>query len=799
MNTIIQDFHFALRRLRSDGAFTLGVLAMLALGLAVSVAMFSVLRGVVMSALPYPDAERVVSLEAVNAEQGVVDGNLTTAEAVRFAAEPTPFEALGYYTWGGITVVEGGEPREITVNPVSAGFFPALGIKPLHGRWIEARDAATDGESIVLSYTEWQRIFGGDPAAIGKLIDTDRGRLEVLGVMPPAFGFPGSDVGGWQPISEKAIDPSRPGYWQARFVSAVARVAPGISTTQLDERMAQIVGEVRETHGIHDNGWRVAGSPLLEEMVASVRPVLWGAFAIALLVLLIACVNSAILLDARLVRRARELAIAQALGAGYGRLRRILAFELGVIVAAASAIAVGLIAFTLERFRTFAADRLPRAEAIALDGEGVGFALAAGAMALALIALQGWRLRAQPAAALRSAGTGFGTKSTRRRWRLLPAVGIALSTIGVASAVALALSLAAMQSVDPGFRTQNVFVLQLFRSGDPAGWSTFAEQTLERLRALPGVEAAELSTSLPMSGIGTFAVDIEKPGSALCEPLQARVRRVSAGYTGLLDIPVVEGRRFDDGDRAGSEPVTLVSHSLARRVFGEATALDQRIAVPLGRGPPIEHRIIGVMADTQNDTLRTAPQPELIVPFAQSPWLGMSFLVRGATLDASILRAMQTEVWAIDPREGITRAFALDDDLELQLAPSRFFAATIGLFALASLLLGALGVYAVTAFVQRERTPEYGLKLAIGAPPRAMAREIFGETLVVAVTGLAFGLVGAAASLRLLSGQLFEIGASDVAAYAAAVVTIATTALLAAAAPALRAARIDPMQALRNE
>lgn len=799
METFAQDVRFAVRRLRIDAGFAASVLTMLALGLAASVAMFSVLRGVVLSAMPYPDADRVVSVYAGNAQQAVTEGRLTRAEAVALTEAPSPFDAFGYYTWNGVTVIEDGAPREITVNLVSAGFFPTLGIRPLHGRWIDANDTAGKGASIVLSYTEWQRLFGGDPGAIGRFVDADGGALEVIGVMPPEFAYPWSEIGGWRPYAAADLDRAKPGYWQARFLAGVGRLAPGIGESQARERLMQVSTRVRETYGLAENGWRFETRVVLEELIASVRPVLWGAFAIALLVLLIACVNSAIMLDARLVRRTRELAISQALGAGLGRLRRILAIELALIALGAAGASVVLVAFAVGRFRVLAAERLPRIDAVAIDTGVVAFAAAAGVLAIGLILLQGWRIGAKPVEALRRSGTGFGSRDATRRRRFLPAAGVALSTIAVACAVALALSLVAMQSVSPGFRSEHVYVTQLFGGGGPQRWGVFAQQVLERIETLPGVEHAAISSSMPMSGIGSYQADVWVPGAERTQATQANLRRVGADYLGLLEIPLLEGRGILASDRAGTEPVAVVSRTLARRLFGTAPALDRSVLVPFRSGAPTPVRIVGVMDDTRNETLRAASQPEILLPYAQEPWVGMSFLVRGESLDASVLKAMAAAIWEIDPRQALTRSYALDEDLAAQLAPSRFFAATVGLFALVSVLLGTLGVYAVTAFVQRERTPEYGLKLAIGAPPRAVAREILGETARVAGIGLVAGVAGAWLSLRLLTEALYGIGANGLAASAIAVATMALAAVLAGLGPARRAAHVDPMRALRDE
>lgn len=799
MNALSQDFRFALRRLRKDAGFSIAVLSMLALGLAASVAMFSVLRGVVLSSLPYPDAPRVVAVAAQNAPQSVADGQLTPAEAFALERDDALFAAFGFYTWNGITVIEGGKPREITTNVVSSEFFPALGITPLHGRWLDAGDGDASTPRIVLSYEEWQRLFGGDANAIGQLVDSDRGRVEVVGVMPPTFAFPWSGVGGWQPMSRKGSDESAPGFRFARFLFGIGRLARGVSREQAKSRLEAISAEVRERHGLDDIGWRIGAKQVLEEMIGSVRAVLWGAFAIALLVLAIACTNAGILVNARLVARGRELAIAQALGAGAARLRRVLALEIALIVVVAVALGTWLIQLGLEAFRALAADSLPRVDAIGVDSTVVAFAFAAGAVAVALILAQGWRIATHPAEAMRHSGATLASRSASTRQRFLPSIGIAMSTVAVVAAFALALSLAAMQAVPPGFRTEGVYVLQMFRDDEREAFVPFATQVQERLLALPGVERVAVSTSTPMSGIGTYVVDVQVPGRDEAEPLQASVRRVTPGYLDLLAIPLLGGRNFTGEDRAGTERVALVSRALAQRVFGSESPLDRRILLPLRSGPRVEYRIVGLVEDVRNEALRSAPQPEVLVPFAQSPWLGMSFLVHGATLKPDILEQMQAVVWEIDPREGITRMFPLAEDVELQLQPAKFFARTIGLFALVSLFLGALGVYAVSAFVQRRRTAEYGLKLAIGAQPRAMAAEVLGETLRVAAIGMAMGLLGAWLALRLLSAQLYGVAAEGLGAYAGGIAAIAFAALLAGLLPALRAARIDPMTALRNE
>ena len=799
MNGLLSDLRYAARRLLKDRGFSLAVVAMLALGMAVSVAMFSVVRGVLLTSLPYPDGARVVEVGAANPSQDVEDGRITGADAVRLSEDRALFEAFGYYTWNGITVIEGGEPREITVNQVSAGFFPALGVKPLYGRWIEDADTQAETGALVLSWTEWQRLFGGDPRAVGKILDTDNGKMQVVGVMPEGFAYPWSDVGIWRPFQQKGLQRDTPVFANARYIFGVGRMAAGLDLAGLDTRLERAASELRKEHGQPDQGWRLSATPVLEALIGEVRGVLWGAFAIAMLVLLIACTNVGILLHARSIVRGRELAIAQALGAGAARLRRVLALELALLTAAALVIGTWLTVFGLEAFRALAEESLPRIEEIRIDRGVLAFALGAALLALGLTLAHGWRVGSHPLQAMRSGGTGNTGQRHGHGQRLLPSVGVAMSTVAVVAALALALSLAALQSIAPGYRTQDVYALQMFRNGGPTQWGPFAAEMLQSLRALPGVEQVAMTTSTPMGMIGSFNIDVQVPGRELPEPLQAGMRRVSPGYLDLLDIPLVAGRGFDQTDGEGSAPVAIINRTLAQRVFGAEPAVGRTVALPLGNGPRVEYRVVGVAEDVRNDSIRETTQPELLIPFAQSPWVGMTFLVRGATLQPAVLKQMQAAVWTIDPREGITRMLPLAEDVEQQLKPARFFANTVGAFALACLLLGALGVYAVSAFVQRQRVPEYGLKLAIGASPRAVAAEVLGETLRVVAIGVAAGLLGAWFAVRLLSEQLYGVDALGLPAYAAGTFAIALAALAAGLGPAWRAAHIDPMSALRNE
>jgi putative ABC transport system permease protein len=457
------------RRLVNSPGFTLSTLAMLGLGVALSVTMYSVVGNVLLAGLPYPDADRVVVVESASARNGIANGALTGAEAARLAQADGPFEQFGYYNWGGLTVYDGDRPREFTIALVGPGFFPALGLSPSLGRWFEGEDFADGADAIVISHREWQRLLGGAPDAIGRFVETSDGRMRVVGVMPAQFDMPSADIGAWRPIATSRMQSAEPWFWNGRFFYAVARTDPQREAGQIEERLAAAMQAVRSQHGMASEDWRFSTTRLLDVIVADVRTIVWGAFCIALLVLMIGCANVAIAIDARQLARRHELALSQALGASRARLYAGLLVEIGLVALVASGIGVILAYVGIEWLRELARDILPRVDAIALRGDALGFAVALAVLVPFVAASAGaLRLRSEAAQAIRAGGKGL--VGGHGRHRLLPAVGIALSTISLVAASALLLSLWQLQRVDPGFRTRNVHAMQLFADGAPAEW-----------------------------------------------------------------------------------------------------------------------------------------------------------------------------------------------------------------------------------------------------------------------------------------------------------------------------------------
>jgi predicted permease len=800
LSSLFHDARHALRRLLGAPGFSIAAIGMLALGIAFSVTMFSVLYGVLLRGLPFPEAERLVMVQADSVTQHAQQGRLTAAEAERIAAGTPGFDALAYFVyWSESLESDEGHPRDLTTQKVSAQFFQALGLKPVLGRTFVADEVRDDKPVVVLSYAEWQRGFGGSPDVLGRRV-----RLaglppqEVIGVMPAQLEVFTNDVALWRPYSTATLQQDIVRRLNQRFLRVVGRLHEGISAAQADAALAAQSAAVRDAHGLPGD-WQMRQRPLLDLMVGDVRAALWGAFAIALLVLLIAAANVSILLDGRHAARRHEHAVLQAIGADAARLRRGLLLELSFIALLAAALGTGLAHLGIDVLRELARDGVPRIDEIGIDARVLAFALLLGIVAPLAAAFTGvLRVQVGAVEAIRAGGRGLIGGGSQRR--ALPAVAMALSTMGLVAALGFGAALWKLQQVQPGFRVAGVHGLQLFRTDSPAALETFTAQVRERLAALPGAQAVALTSAAPLSVIGQTASDIKVAGRAEDEPMQIMLRRVSRDYRELLGLGLAAGRDFGVEDRFGGEPVAVLNRTAARHLFGDADPLGQHISLPLARDQRVECRIVGIVEDIRNDGLRAPPQPEALVPFAQFPSVAMTFFVRADAalggLDAQIAEA----VWAVDAHQSITRQYRLSEDLEQETRPARFFARAVGAFALAALLLAILGVYAVASLQQRRRVGEYGLRLAVGAPPRRLAFAVLRESVRVSAIGVIAGLTGAWLLLRLLQSQLFGLDAGEQPLLlAVGLAAMALAAVAAALLPAWRASRIDPLTALRNE
>ena len=800
ITNLLHDARYALRRLLGTPGFSSASIGMLALGIGFALTMFCTLYGVLLRGLPFPQAERLVMLEAHSATQHLEQAQLTAAEAERVTDGTPGFDALAYFVyWSETADADNAHPRDLTTQKVGAGFFATLGLQPLLGRTFSAEDVREDRPVVVLSYAEWQRSFGGSSDAIGRSMRlAGRPPLQVIGVMPKAMETLVGDTALWRPYAPAELQRDIGRRLNQRFLRVIGRLHDGVAAAQADAALTAQSAALRDANGqTQSSDWQLRQRPLLDILVGDIRGALWGAFAITVLVLLIAAANVAILLDARQTARRHEQAVMQAIGAAAARVRRGLLLELSIMALLAAVLGLALAQLGLGLLRELARDSVPRVDEIGMDAGVAAFALLLGIVApLAVVAAGALRVHGSPSEAIRGGGKGLlGARASRRA---LPAFAMALSTMSLVAALSFGAALWKLQQVDAGFRADGLHAVQLFRTGTAGTPGEYATQVLERLAALPGASGAAVTSIAPLSSIGPASIDLQVAGRAESEPMQVSFRRVSPGYRALLGIALASGRDFSDADRGGSEAVAMINRSAAKRIFGDADPIGQQISLPLRRDERVPCRIVGVLDDIRNDGLRAPSQPEVLVPFAQFPGVAMTFLLRSALPGSAAQLA--DAVWAVDPHQSFTRQFDLAEDLAQETRPARFFARTVGAFALAALLLAVLGVYAVASLQQQRRIGEFGLRLAIGAPPHRLALAVLRDSFRVSAIGVAIGLGGAWLLLRLLQAQLFGLGVADQPLLlTAGLAAMAAAALLAALLPALRAARIDPIKALRAQ
>jgi hypothetical protein len=762
---VFDDAHTALRRIQAAPADALTLMVVIATGIAISAVLFAVLNGV-LAGSPYMDTRSLVVVESGSAERGVRNGGLTPVEAITLAEPDAPFETFGYWSWGGMTVYNEERPREFYIAQVSEGFFRSFAAAPALGRWFNADDYAAQSDAVMLSYREWQRLYGGSAEVIGSRLDTNQGSKQVIGVMPKFFDYPADTVGAWLPLPVSAFPLDQPWTAEARFLNAVARLNPDIDAAGLAARLEAQQTALAAQYRLPAPVWSIEPRLLVDIEVGALRGVLWASFGIGLLVMLIACGTAAILVDAKQSARTVQHALQLALGSSRRRL-----------------------------LRELARDTLPRVDAIRVDAPVWLFVIGMALLVPLVAGLSGaLRVRAEAGLALRG-GRGVLARG-RRRW--LPALGVALSTASVVAGSALVVSLWQLQRVDPGLKPDGVYALQLFRSEPPETLRAFAAQLSERLAALPGVESVALANAAPLSIVGNFDANLKLPERDAAEPYLARVRRVSPDYLALMQQALLSGRGLTDTDRAGAEPVAVINDALARRVFGTEPALNRMIELPVAEQENVAHRVVGVVADTRNRGLREDAMPEVLLPFDAAPSQSLTILLRAPNGLSAPDRLLRDALYEIDPQESATRIFALADEFAAGLSSTRFFARTMAVVSIGALTLAAFGVFAVASLRHRQRMPELGLRLAVGAAPMQLLRDSLRDSAVSAVVGVAIGSLLALLALRALSAQLFGLESIWGPVLLFGALVLLTASFLAALPPALRALRIDPLSALRG-
>ncbi|HTM25068.1 MAG TPA: ABC transporter permease [Vicinamibacterales bacterium] len=808
MDHLKQDIQYALRRLYRSPGFTCVALVTLALGIGANTAIFTVVNGVLLQPLPYPESDRLVGIyHLYNGQRAVMSGpNFTDV-----ASSATLLENAAITSRARVILTGEGEPVRLDAAEVSASLFNVLRVRPQIGRPFAA-DENTPGRTnvIILSHALWQQRFGGAPDVIGRRIAIDGMSKEVVGVMPAGFSYPAGREA-WMPIEydENFVTKQR-GAWQ---FSAVARLKPGVTPAQSAAEAAAIGRTLARQFPDANANLDITTFPLREAMVGDIRRsvlVLLGAVAF---VLLIACANVANLLLARAASRESEMAVRTALGAGRSRLIRQLLTECAILALAGGGLGLLLAVWGVAFLTSLQPQGIPRLDDVRIDGAVIVFtiaiALATGVifgLAPAVHATQGGL-----SGALKEGGRGAVTTRGGSRMRgTLVIVEMALAVMLLVGAGLMMRSFMRLQSVDPGFRPEQALTFDLTlpdaRYQEDAKRVAFFDRLMPKLRALPGVRAAGAVMGLPLSGMQfniSFKVQGRPPVPPADEP-SMEIRVASPEYFATIGIPLKRGRLFTEQDREGSPSVVLITESAARQFFANEDPIGKTITLGWGKRNNGKRsaaggEVVGIVGDVKDAGLSEPNPPQLYMPLRQWPVSSMSVVLKTATPPTSLTEAVRTQVYDIDPNLPVSNVRTLDQILGRSISQPRFYMLLLAMFAGIALALAAVGIFGVLSYAVSQRTREIGIRMALGAQERSVVRLVVRQAMLLVVSGVAAGLVMATFVSQALAKMLFSVKPTDPATFALVAVVLATVALVASYLPARRATRVDPVVALRAE
>ena len=799
MGSFRQDVKFALRAYQRQPGFTAIVVGILALGIGATTALFSVTDGVLLRSLPYPDAERLVQVAHFHSEPEaqLSPGAFSWPDFEDVERGVTRFSYMAAHTAITRNLVGDGMPRRLSVALGTADFFATLGRQPLLGRTFDRNDAeAGVDDLVVLSHDLWVGRFAADGEVLGRRIQLSGASFKVIGVMPADFGFPSPNVEAWMPMTRMTEDMT-PRFRSLRWQVALGRLGDGETVESAGTEVDAILGALAEKYPDSNDGWTHADLvPLKDTIVGDVRTAVLLLFTATGLVLLIACANVANLLLARLMTRNREIAVRVALGASRGRLVRQSLIE-SVVLALAGGAAGMIVAWLGVRILTsMSAGTVPRVEDIGLDWRAAGFAMLASLVTGLLFGLApALASNASHGEALRQGRSATSGRQNRLRGALVVSE-VALSAILVIAAGLMLRSFWTIMDVDPGFDTRGTIAVALsippdrLESTDQT--NQYRQALLDALAAIPGVESVGSSKNPPLEGGGEpygFLYRDERGNVEVAPGSGAQF--VTAGFFETLGIPVVAGRTFVRGD---PETTVVVNETLAERHWSDEDAVGKRLYL---RDTELE--IIGVAADIRHEGIEGGTEG---VVYAQSEVFRRSSVIlyaRTETAPGAFVALAEEAIWSVNPDQPIASVEPLSEHVSRDIARPRFFTLLVNVFAGVALTLAALGIYGVISYSVGRRTAEIGVRMALGATHGGVVRMVLAGAMPLLTAGLVAGLVGAFWLSRLLAGLLYGVSPRDPATYVAVTTVLLITALVASFVPAVRASRLNPMDALRAE
>ena len=807
MDTLLKDLAFALRNLRRSPGFVAVILATLALGVGANVAIFAVVDGMLVEALPYADAQRVVRIWDTKPSQGWDEASISSLNFVDWKERSRSFEDMAIFQSRSYNLSGDGEPERIEGTAGSANLLRLLGREPATGR--DFRDEEDDPGAapvVVLSDRLWQRRFAGDPGVVGSTLRLDGVPHTVAGIMPAGFFFPGPRGDLWVATAF----PADPGQRGSRQFAAVARLRDGVSEDQAQADLAGVAADLEREFPDANAGWSVDVETAIDELLGDEVPQFFALLLLAVgFVALIACANIASLLLSRAVAREREVSVRTALGATRARILRQLLTETMVLAATGGAVGVAA-AFPMVRLLlAIAPPDAPRIDNIGIDGSVLAYAAAVTLATSFLFGLVPALQASRPDlnASLKDAARGTAGAPRHRLLRGLVAAEVALATALVALGVLSVRSLQETLRQDPGFDTSDLLTFQVnlpeTKYPEPPSRILFFDRLLDELRTLPGAPTVTAVQTLPLAGSNSWrGVTVEGI------PLEAPDRRESVGYLQVqdqyfeaLDIPLLQGRSFGAADLDEGANTIAVNRSFVERYWPQGgDPIGQRVRFGWENNEEQPWlSIVGVVADIRFSGLDDPPRPEIYVPYANTPGRSMTVAIESDADAAALVPLVRAALGRIDPDQPLYSARTMEQLIAEEAAGLRAIAQILGALAAGALALAAVGIYGVITFTVSQRRHEIGIRRAIGAAPRDIVLLTLRQSLVPVAGGLIVGLALSIGFGQALRGLLFGMAHTSPATYAIAVGGLLAVAIAATLLPAARATRVDPLVVLRHE